>query len=162
MDDNSYVKSLGHDAFRSYILTAYHPLFPMDFTERLRFSMAYQYMPQCESGWYALIDECLGRIENFLFEHEFLEKGVYVRQIKEKFGSLRIYVRPDDDWPDAVAEGVAKIRMEIEERSSRVCEVCGEPGEIVQITGYYQCLCPDHEGKRRAWAERGKPDEDWR
>jgi hypothetical protein len=135
----------------------------MNFNDVLGKSMAYQYMPQCESGWYPLIDEALGRMRDVLFEQGWLERA-FVRQVKEKFGALRIYCRPeeDDSWPDNVAEAIAKIRVEIEDRSTRICEICGQPGEIGGIGGYHQCLCPAHTAKLLEWIEAGRPDRDWR
>jgi hypothetical protein len=156
-------KAMSHDDFRAYVLRRYASLFPSDFQAAMTKSSAYRYLPECESGWHDLIDEAMSRIEDFLREQGWLAK-VFVRQVKEKFGSLRIYVRPDDDsaWPDEIAEGVAKIRMEIEDRSAHICEICGELGEIVVVDHYHQCLCPNHRDRRMKWVAEGRPDVDWR
>ncbi|MBX9455471.1 MAG: hypothetical protein KL863_05280 [Rhizobium sp.] len=159
----SDLKAMNHDDFRAYLLDRYASLFPPDFEASKAKSFAYQYLPECESGWHPLIDEALQRIDDFLQKEGWLGKA-FVRQVKEKFGGLRIYVRPDGDtdWPDHVAEGVGKIRMEIEDRSAHICEICGERGEIVVIDSYHQCLCPEHHKRRLNWVEAGRPDVDWR
>jgi hypothetical protein len=92
-----------------------------------------------EPGWLDLIDEALGRMENYLKSQGWIAE-VQVRQIKEKFGSLRIYARPDygADWPDKVAEGLGKIRLEMEGLSAHICEICGAPGEI-KVIDHYHC-----------------------
>lgn len=116
-----------------------------------------------EPGWLSLIDDALGRMENYLRSEGWID-AVKVRQIKEKFGSLRIYARPDHDvdWPDKVAEGLGKIRLEIEDRSTHICEICGAPGEIQVIDHYHQCLCETHAARRKEWVAAGRPDADWR
>ena len=118
---------------------------------------------EVEGGWLPLIDEGLGKMEDFLGAEGWL--GVItVRQIKEKFGALRVYARPDhhSDWPDNVAEGIMRIRGEILARSAHICEMCGRPGEIRVIQHYHQCLCEEHAAKRQQWADAGWPDVDWR
>ena len=159
----SDLKAMSHDDFRHYVLTRYASLFPPDFKVAQQKSYGLQYLPQCESGWHDLIDEALQRIEAYLRERGWLGRA-FVRQVKEKFGSLRIHVRPDDDsaWPDEVAEGVASIRIEIESRSDKTCEVCGRPGQIEVVDHYHQCLCPEHHAKRLRWVAEGRPDRDWR
>jgi len=110
-----------------------------------------------------LIDETLGRLEDFL-RLEGALGIVTVRQIKEKFGVLRIYARPDHgrSWPDSTSSGTYAILMEAQERSSHEREICGEPGEITVINDYHQCLCTNHASRRRDWVAAGRPDIDWR
>lgn len=114
-------------------------------------------------GWLGLIDDGLGKIEKYLRDVGWIDRAE-VRQIKEKFGELRIYVRPKEghEWSDEVATGLAVIRDEITRTSARTCEVCGRPGEIVVVDHYHQCLCSDHHAKRLKWVSDGRPDVDWR
>lgn len=116
-----------------------------------------------DAGWLNVIDQALSAIEGFLRAEGWIEVA-RVRQIKEKFGGLRIYVRPDHevDWPDEIAQGVLKIRDEFEGRSKHICEICGDPGEIRVIRHYHQCLCEHHALRRSEWAAAGSPDVDWR
>jgi hypothetical protein len=157
------MKAMSNDVFRVYILDRYAALFPLDFEEAQKKSYGLQYLPQCEAGWHDLIDEALQRIEAYLRQEGWLGNA-FVRQVKEKFGSLRIYIRPDaeNSWPDEVAEGIAAIRIEIEARSDKICEICGRQGQIEVIDHYHQCLCTDHRDRHLRWVAEGRPDRDWR
>ena len=61
-------------------------------------------------------------------------------QIKEKFGTLRMYY----DGGDAVTRAVTTFA---EIMSSRTCEVCGNKGETI-TTGWHRTLCPEHNKKK--------------
>jgi hypothetical protein len=92
------------------------------------------------------------------------------RQIKEKFGTLRLYC--EALWPgkkptaifavdflntgDSFRRdgGVVKyaeidkqltwVRWRAEGRSAHTCEVCGKRGRLVLSGGWYHTACPDH------------------
>lgn len=61
-------------------------------------------------------------------------------QIKEKFGTLRMYYDGGDDVTRAVTT-FAEIM------SSRTCEVCGDKGETIR-TGWHRTLCSEHNKKK--------------
>lgn len=88
----------------------------------------------CGDGWFALIDELCARLQ-YMTDHEGAPQ-IVATQVKEKFGSLRFYVR-------SAAEAQFKVIDEIEGRSFSICEVCGAPGELL-VTGWYQVRCPEH------------------
>lgn len=111
-----------------------------------------------ESGWLPLIADSLRDIERVLEKHGWIGRA-RVRQIKEKLGDLRIYVRPvseDDSYHSALADELALIRNEIAERSVATCEICGDPGTLENFDGYYQTLCNAHAGQRRVWIAGGR------
>lgn len=62
---------------------------------------------------------------------------VNIKQVKEKFGSLRFYYSGGDGY----IRGLVDIAEMI---SSTICEVCGEKGEIVNSSGYYHAACKKH------------------
>lgn len=63
-------------------------------------------------------------------------------QIKEKFGTLRVYLDHADDRIMAL--------MDMAERLSEVtCEQCGEPGEL-RTGGWLKTLCDEHAAQRSA------------
>ena len=74
-------------------------------------------------GWRSLIDEVYDR----------LPKEAFVFQVKEKWGMLRMYI---DNIPDEIQEFLGNI----ETRSGKICEVCGEPGQQ-RDTGWIKTLC---------------------
>lgn len=85
-------------------------------------------------GWFALIDEALARIQRHAAAGSFDDGLPAIRQIKEKLGSLRIYLSDYDDVIDAIREDAAH-------RSLAICERCGEPGELVKGSGWLRVRC---------------------
>ena len=62
---------------------------------------------------------------------------VGVRQVKEKFGGLRIYTEYHD-------EQLEKIIIDVGKESFKICEKCGNPGSLVKKNGWYRTRCNDH------------------
>lgn len=114
-----------------------------------------------EDGWLPLISDSLDKIEKALDRHGWIGK-CEVRQIKEKLGDLRIYVRPrraSASFPKSLLEELATIRHGYTSASVETCEICGGDGEIGNFAGYYQTLCPRHSEQRRQWIARGREGE---
>lgn len=94
---------------------------------------------ECADGWYNIIYETLSQIYaiakvNRLFEGDY---PLYLTQIKEKYGSLRIYV----SW---VTDEIFDILNNAEERSLKICEVCGKKGELRGKMSWIKTLCDKH------------------
>ena len=89
---------------------------------------------ECGDGWYELLDRlCRDIVEICRRQHVPIPA---VAQVKEKFGGLRFYL--EGGAPEAVHERIE----EAEEESTRICERCGEPGELkAGDSGYWQTLC---------------------
>jgi hypothetical protein len=114
-----------------------------------------------ENGWLPIIELALDRVEDSLERHGWIGKAG-VRQIKEKFGELRLYVRPldeDEAYPDELASELTAVRMMSSGDSTQTCEICGDVGETGNFAGYYQTLCPRHAGQRRVWIAGGRQGE---
>lgn len=118
-------------------------------------------------GWYPLVIEYLERVEGYLSTTEWNGR-FYLRQIKEKFGGLRINMRPQpipssgkdewdtfDDVPVEVYEALGIIVDDIYSRSDRTCEECGKPGERRQLS-LIQTLCDEHFDERMREKKREK------
>lgn len=60
-------------------------------------------------------------------------------QVKEKFGTLRFYVRGVHSRSEAIRNYIEFA----EYFSSRICEVCGAPGKL-RGGGWVQTLCDEH------------------
>jgi len=88
-----------------------------------------EYSKKCvAAGWHGLVDELFDLVEKEKFE---------VAQVKEKYGSIRIYV-------NGANEDVYKMIDDLERRSSTICEVCGKSGERVSRGGWIKTRCKDH------------------
>lgn len=83
---------------------------------------------ECGSGWEKYYAPIIARC---------LRERIYIMQVKEKFGGLRIYVQsPPQD-----------LEREIdfaESASFHVCEVCGVKGELRRRRGWLKTLCDGH------------------
>ena len=95
----------------------------------------------CPNGWLALV---LTTLE----EARAIDKDLKVKQIKEKFGMLRLYV-------DSSHEEVKELISLTEEWSMSVCQECGQTGsQYTRVEhrlrdGWYSTLCGAHEPTKR-------------
>ncbi len=100
---------------------------------------------ECGDGWFSLIDrlshDCENEIERLISLGVPKERWPRVAQIKEKFGSLRFYIR--DSLPDELREQILKAS---EEESRRTCEQCGAPKKSWQSESWRTC-CDDCAAK---------------
>lgn len=88
-------------------------------------------------GWYNLLRSTLIAVEleisNLPVE---LQAGIYLKQIKEKFGGIRIYFNhttPHINGVIALAELL----------SNSTCETCGLPGEHKNLKGWVCTMCDE-------------------
>lgn len=89
---------------------------------------------ECENGWLDYINEAKAMIEEYNREHPD-EEPVEFTQVKEKFGTLTIYL---NRYPNNMHERI----MEIESKSYDTCEFCGAKGATNKAThGWYMTLC---------------------
>jgi hypothetical protein len=66
--------------------------------------------------------------------------GATLTQVKEKYGTLRVYFDPGPTDTDTLEDLIDTA----EEESGRTCELCGKPG-VLMTSGYWlKTLCPDH------------------
>jgi len=63
-------------------------------------------------------------------------------QVKEKFGGLRFYI-------NAGSDEIHERIIQAEKESYKVCEKCGEDGEIRTDIGWYSTLCDTHYKKSK-------------
>lgn len=70
----------------------------------------------CKDGWLPLIQELIEKLIAAGWNKE-------ICCIKEKFGALRFYINEGN-------EEIFKLIGEYETKSSRMCDICGEPGDL--------------------------------
>ncbi len=80
-------------------------------------------------GWAPLLEKAFKR---FML----LEEKPLLAQVKEKFGTLRLYL-------DNATDEAYKIAEEAEEESEHTCEICGEPGKL-RTDGWFVTYCDFH------------------
>jgi len=101
---------------------------------------------ECDSGWFELIFELSINLETLALK--LIETGVKpdklpkVSQVKEKFGTLRYYVKN-------TSTQIEELIRVAEHKSSQTCEECGHPGALKLLDGWwYKTLCTKCEVKR--------------
>lgn len=94
----------------------------------------------CEhsDGWFNIISCLCMEIENHLKRSP--DDAYEFVQIKEKFGTLRVYDNGHDEFIDGL------ISM-AEAMSSVTCEVTGKPGELCRRGTWYRTLCREQAEK---------------
>ncbi len=98
-------------------------------------------------GWNEIID----RVMSAIYAAGFDPKRDEIRQIKEKFGTLRFYVlcdaRTSGDGQSLKTDGrIDRILNAIKanDASGKTCEECGEPGRLLVSAGWWLTRCKDH------------------
>ncbi|WP_283183490.1 MbcA/ParS/Xre antitoxin family protein [Pseudomonas svalbardensis] len=115
-----------------HLVTHYRSLlFPQDYCGQSTFGF------ECNDGWTNLIEATL-RLTRQQAELKALD--VTVTQAKEKFGQLRIYHSGSDEIIGSVFE-IAQLA------SGYICELCGNPGEVVSLEGWLVARCGNHSGR---------------
>lgn len=95
---------------------------------------------ECGDGWEPLIRKLSQKLED-LIKAEPPEAHAYLKasQVKEKYGTLRVYLA---GGTDAMYKEISLADKE----SATICEYCGKPGRLTG-SGWYttQCVecCPD-------------------
>lgn len=87
----------------------------------------------CMEGWFPLIYEMISELNPY-YEFEDAE----IVEIKEKFGGMRIWIHPYLD------NGSGKILFKYEEKSYKICEMCGEEGRVRKDLDWKMTLCDLH------------------
>ena len=81
-------------------------------------------------GWKPLVKEFIDFADSREYE-------VFINQVKEKFGGLRIYYYP-------CVEELEKLEDELCAKAILTCEDCGEDGETRFDIGWYKTMCDKH------------------
>lgn len=91
---------------------------------------------ECRDGWFQLLWDLSEKLEDEIVKSDNKIKIPLIRQVKEKFGTLRFYVSSDTDT-------IRTAIQEAERISSITCEICGEAG-ILRNGDWLRTLCQEH------------------
>jgi len=91
---------------------------------------------ECGDGWFELIKQLVNDIKNNDITH-----SVQVNQVKEKFGTLRFYIKKG-------TEKIFELIFKAEYESGKICEKCGNPGKL-RYGGWILTLCNDCNKKTK-------------
>ena len=92
---------------------------------------------ECGEGWHNLILKLSEKLEALILQlPEVARAGVYVTQVKEKYGTLRFYMSTEtDEMSDAIRFAEAESEV--------TCEICGKPGRT-EGESWLSTVCPEH------------------
>lgn len=99
---------------------------PSYWTDRTKSNMAWGFA--VGDGWFDLVERVCKKVAEV--------EGVYLAQVKEKFGGLRIYTEPHNDE-------VQEVIDQAENESFQTCEECGESGRP-RSGLWVKTLCDEH------------------
>jgi len=91
-------------------------------------------------GWLDLIEELCKKLDNLIRtkypDYMNGESPFEVLQVKEKFGGLRFYTNYTNDE-------IEDLIREYQNKSYTVCERCGSPGKLREISAWLLTLCDE-------------------
>ncbi len=85
------------------------------------------------NGWYGILHHAFSQMQLRIKDHQAI---VRVRQVKEKYGTLRLYIQTNDNECNRIAD-------QAEDKSETACEICGAKGEL-NSSGWWQVRCESH------------------
>lgn len=96
---------------------------------------------ECGNGWFDLIWDTFSQIDKISKENNL---GLYIEQVKSKFGGLRIYIDFDDKENSVEKQEALKriyaIINKAEDKSFNISEKSGEPAVKHVIGGWHATL----------------------
>jgi hypothetical protein len=90
---------------------------------------------EVDDGWMPILEELFEKIDKVTKENNL---DITIVQVKEKFGSLRVYWHGSDTEND----DISNLIWEAEKQSACTCEKCGKPGTM-QTDGWMCVRCED-------------------
>ena len=94
---------------------------------------------ECSDGWYNILNQLMSQIQHHIdWKNRDTEvvQQVTLDQVKEKFGTLRVYYSGGDDY----IRGLVSMAQAM---SGSTCEVCGNAGKF-RGKGWFYTSCDEH------------------
>lgn len=92
-------------------------------------------------GWKSLLDETFDKMEALADEYDADE--LIIEEVKEKYGSLRIYYYLDGSHLKGLYPAMDQVVEDAEAISEFTCERCGTAGELREDLGWIKTLCEE-------------------
>jgi hypothetical protein len=90
---------------------------------------------ECNVGWFNIINSLSSTLESYIQNNiDVPDEDIYFTQIKEKFGTLRIYISYEDDT-------IKNLIWMAEKLSGSTCEICGAVGFTRSINKWLFTKC---------------------
>jgi hypothetical protein len=92
---------------------------------------------ECGDGWFKILDNLCENLSKY--------PDVVLAQVKEKFGTLRVYI----DCSDENYNEVQKLIDTAETLSGETCEICGSPAKLDSDSYWWTTICDECKSKKR-------------
>lgn len=89
-------------------------------------------------GWLPLVYELFGLLDD---EQQRTGQGVGIGEVKEKFGGLRLHM----SVPSMSSSEQRILEAVFGAFSTRICDLCGEPGSLGRFEGFWSTKCEKHK-----------------
>lgn len=89
-------------------------------------------MRMVPNGWESILRDGFEKMFNLGWDGN-------ISQIKEKFGTLRLYT----ECPAQIDDAIEDVIAEMEQKTSKVCNQCGEPATTT-TKGWFTYVCDNH------------------
>lgn len=87
-------------------------------------------------GWFEIIADFVIKLDSHLRRNpDMIREEYIIMQVKEKFGSLRIYLHSSDFY-------INSLIAQTEKNAAEACTVCGK--EVDTVFGVYSSMCEKH------------------
>jgi uncharacterized protein with HEPN domain len=105
-------------------------------------------------GWYGIVDRLSAKLS--------VDPNLHVWQIKEKYGSLRVYFCDQDTPSDLRLDKATEAVLDKATRESiRTCEICGKPGTLTKRRNWVSVRCKPclkvDDAERKTMKSKNKP-----
>lgn len=124
--------------------------FPEIFAERLgEGSTLHTYGVSCRDGWYGLVQQLCHDVQQLVSRQQIAQP--VAADVKEKFGKLKVHWR----HPRRLDPRVLELTTQAEDRSCRVCDLCGALGRTLSNDGCWRTRCEVHSNDS-GWSHHGE------
>lgn len=103
---------------------------------------------ECGKGWERIINECLDEMEETTYAK------IDILQIKEKYGTLRIYFEVTANDQEESLDLLNSVVSKYETLSGHICELCGEfdTAKLRERSSWFKTLC-DTCAEKENWRD---------
>jgi hypothetical protein len=126
--------------------------YPALFNQEINGRVTAPGFPSVGDGWRDLVETAIDRIATAVAAVP--GGSLKIGQIKQKFGTLRLYLDKRQGFPDAACAAIDEAICLAEARSACTCETCGAEGRLYDMNGYVLTACDQHA---RGKAVEGRP-----
>ncbi len=91
-------------------------------------------------SWFDIIDQTCGLIQKYVDDSKIQQ--IEFAQVKEKFGSLRMYANLYDDTVEDIIDNATRL-------TEHICARCGSMNDVKSTVGWIEYLCRDCYSERK-------------